>query len=140
VNEALVGLWRRTGGDESGGLFILTALVVVLLISLLGAALFDISRLEATLWSGDVTTTQALYCTEAGLSRTLGDVARVTALGTVGAGTAATLATDAVTTGNGHCATTVVVNNDVGGQRYLTATATMPNGLQKGVRVSLNLP
>jgi hypothetical protein len=115
----------------------LTGLVLVVLISLLGSALFDVSRLEGRLWSGDVSTTQALYCAEAAFARTVGDSTRVTALGAVTAGNSTTFGPDTLTTSSGSCSASVVVTYEAGGARYATSTATM-SGQQRGVRLNLN--
>src|SRR5262245_36325126 len=63
---------QRTIDDQRGGIF-LSGLVMVTIMTLLGIALFDLSRIEGMLATGDAMGQQTLYCAEAGLSRTMND-------------------------------------------------------------------
>jgi hypothetical protein len=131
-------LRRHTFGNEQGGLFLLTGLIIVLVVSLLGAALFDLSRVESLVLRGDALGTQALYCAEAGLARTLNDVTRTTAIGNVAAGASTTFGPDTAATQSGTCSNAITFTNPASGAPYLTSTATLPGGVQRGLRVTIN--
>jgi hypothetical protein len=64
-------IWRRTLGDERGTAFLL-GLTLVMVMSLLGMALFEMSTIEASLARSDVGDLQAFYCAEAQAARIYG--------------------------------------------------------------------
>lgn len=76
------GVVRLTVGSERGIVF-LSALVLVLVMTLLGAALFDLSHIERVLVTGDAASTQSIYCAEAALMRTVNDPGRISDIGNV---------------------------------------------------------
>ena len=72
----LLRLSRLALADERGSVF-LAGLMLVAIMTLLGATLFDLSNIEDVLTSGDSAGVQSLYCAEAALNRTLNDNAEV---------------------------------------------------------------
>jgi hypothetical protein len=141
------GVWRLTGGDQRGAIF-LSGLVFVMIMTILGVALFDLSMIEGRLATGDVVSSQVLYCAEAALGRTMNDSAiggRVEQINTavLTPGTTRTWA-ETVTSRAGSCSNTIAfqdlanVNCPGGRCRYLTATSTGSGGTRRGVRIQLN--
>ncbi len=66
------GVWRVTGGDQGGAVF-LASLVLVAIMTMLGIALFDLAMIEGALAIGDAGSSQLLSCAEAALGRTMAD-------------------------------------------------------------------
>ena len=64
-------LRRLPLGDERG-IALLVALFLVLIMTLLGVALFEMSTIEASLARGDLSEVQAFYCAEAQAARIYG--------------------------------------------------------------------
>jgi Tfp pilus assembly protein PilX len=141
-------MWRLSLGDERGAIFI-ASLVLVMIMTILGVSLFDLSMIEGRLATGDVVSSQVLYCAEAALGRTMNDSAgRMTQIGNLlAASSGGTLTfTETVTSPLGTCSNTIVFKEVaavpatacVGGWcRYLTATSTGAGGTQRGVRIQL---
>jgi len=65
--------WQLTLGNERGSA-LLIGLCLIAIMTLLGAALFEMSTIEVVLAQGDVFDTQAFYCAEAALARAYEDV------------------------------------------------------------------
>ncbi|MGH7412339.1 MAG: pilus assembly PilX N-terminal domain-containing protein, partial [Candidatus Methylomirabilis sp.] len=61
-------LWKHTLGNEDGSALVL-GLVLILAMTLLGVALFDLGTIEVSLAKGTVSDTQAFYCAEAEAKR-----------------------------------------------------------------------
>ena len=136
-------LWRLTVGNQRG-VFFLSGLVLVAVMTLLGIALFDLARIEGALATGDAASGQALYCAEAALGRTMLDTAaggRIDqiqiALSTAPGSTLSW--NDTVTTGSGTCTTTITFTDDtVNARRLLLAAVAPATGIQRSVRIQLN--
>lgn len=134
-------LWRLTRADERGTALIM-GLVLVMVMTLLGVALFEMSTIEAVLARSDVSDMQAFYCAEAEAARIYNLYAPGNdPLGMLGS---QTFAATALALANG----TYVFNGsaaiDAGlGVVTITATCTLPNGRsrtvqRKGTRQYLN--
>ena len=132
--------WRRlyglTAGDQRGSVF-LAGLMLVAVMTLLGATLFDLSNLEDVLTSGDTAGVQSMYCAEAALNRTLNDNVglgsrMVTIAPLVGTGGTLTFPADSFTLASGRTCTATVTFSDSGGaspQQMLVAVPTPPGGV-----------
>ena len=137
-------LWRLTVDNQRGSIFI-AGLVLVMIMTLLGMALFDLSRFESALAIGDAASSQVLYCAEAALGRTMVDQApggRIDQINIAAATTpGSTLAwNETVTTNAGTCTNAITFTDDtatVPVRRLLQASSTGPNGIQRSVRVQL---
>ena len=135
-------IWRLTGGDERGGIF-LSGIMLVAVVTLLGVALFDLATIEAGLTTGDGVSNQLLYCAEGALGRTMADSAAGGRLQTITSALQAapggtitwneTVTTQAVT-----CANAITFTDDTAkSRRLLQATSTAPNGTRRSVRIQL---
>lgn len=139
--------WHLTIGNDRGSVF-LSGLVLVTVLTVLGLALFDLSRIEGALVIQDTASTQALYQAEAALSSALvgiNDPVRGPVLiqQIVGAapGTSVSLTSDTITMANANY-TRSVVSSDVpggtAGDKYLTAgISPAAGGAPRVVRVTL---
>jgi hypothetical protein len=142
---------RLTLDDQRGGIFI-SGLVMVSVMTLLGLALFDLSRIENTLIIGDAMARQTLYCAEAALARTMNDptaggrVDQINGDVAAGPGSSRSWNGDTYTTSAGTCTVNVLFRDVVAAPcsattpcRFLTATATGPDGVtQRIVQIQLD--
>ena len=134
--RTLLRLGRRAVVEERGSVF-LAGLMLVAVMTLLGATLFDLSNIEDVLTSGDSAGIQSMYCAEAALNRTLNDNAEVgsrmaTLAPLVGTAATHTFAADSFTMADGRTCSAVVTFTDTGGttpQQTLMAVPTAPGGV-----------
>ena len=142
-------VWGLTAGDQRGGI-LLSGLVLVMVMTILGVSLFDLSMIEGRLASGDAASNELLYCAEAALGRTMidwspgGRMTQISGLlNTAGPHTLTPTpetVTTATLTGTLTCTNTVTFTPIAplpATSGYLQAVATAPNGTWRSVRVQL---
>ncbi len=143
-------LLTRVAQEERGSVF-LASVMLLAVMTLLGAALFDLASIEAALSTADTAWNQLLYCANGALTRVMIDTSTapagrmtqiVNALATPGA--SITWGPETLSTGTFSgftCRNTTVFFDDTSTtppRRFLQATSTAPHGTQRTVRIQLN--
>ncbi len=115
--------------DEGGSVF-LGALMLVMVMTLVGASLFDLAVVETRLVEGDKVSAQTIYCTEAGVARALAEIILAPADPLSWAG-----ATQTLPTAEGNCQY-VASDVNIDFPRQLRVTATMGSLSQKTIELT----
>ena len=115
--------------DEGGSVF-LGALMLVMVMTLVGAALFDLAVVETRLVEGDKVSAQTIYCTEAGVARALAEIIPAPADPLSWAG-----ATQTLPTAEGNCQY-IASDVNIGFPRQLRVTATMGSLSQETIELT----
>lgn len=123
----------RAALRDERGTALLMGLTIVMVMTLLGVALFEMSTIEASLARGDAADIQAFYCAEA-------EAARVYALYGPGSDPEASLGSQAfapttlVLPSGTYVSRAVTAVNPTSGAVTVTATCTMPDGRTRTVQ------